>query len=322
MPRHRVHEIMTREVEAVPPETSVPELAVRMRDLRLSCLVVCEGRRPVGVISERDLVRLFADGCAAEAPPRAADVMSHPPVTIPEDAGVDHAMRIVRERRIRRLVAITGEGLLAGLVTQTDLLHAHADEVEQQRAELEREVAARTRELAEANARLQTLALVDGMLEIGNRRAMEQALDRLQASAGRYDRSYGVALFDVDHFKKYNDHYGHLEADIALRRVVDALGSTVRNADALYRYGGEEILAVLPETDLDGALRAAERGRAAVEALGLEHAAAPDGIVSVSAGVAVLGEARSWRDVVERADRALYAAKQAGRNRVGGPGGA
>src|SRR6185437_4340967 len=127
----------------------------------------------------------------------------------------------------------------------------------------------------------------------------------------RYGHAYCAALLDVDHFKGYNDGAGHQAGDGVLRAIADALASTIRSGDTLYRYGGEEFLVLLPEQTLEGATLAAERLRAAVEGLALEH---PDGgTVTVSVGVAGLGD-RSCTppQVFELADRALYQAKQDG----------
>jgi diguanylate cyclase (GGDEF)-like protein len=130
----------------------------------------------------------------------------------------------------------------------------------------------------------------------------------------RYHHVYSVAVFDVDGFKGYNDGAGHLAGDDVLRRVAGELERQIRTGDAVYRYGGEEFLVLLPEQTIEAAALAAERLRAAVEALAIPHPAG--GVVTVSAGVAALQDDGTPDDLFELADQALYRAKQNGRNRV------
>lgn len=311
----QIEELMTKDVEVVAPETPLADLITLMLERRISCVIVCEERVPVGVISERDLVGVLSGELSGRRPPgTAAEVMSGSPVTVGSRWSVERAVQLIQQHRIRRLPVVDGEGLLVGIVTQTDLVAA-------QRQVLERTVLARTQELEAANERLRDLSLTDDLLGIGNRRAMNQVLERIHRIAERYQRVYSLALFDVDHFKGYNDSYGHPEGDQVLRGIARTLCRVVRTSDSVYRYGGEEILVLLPETPLAGAQVLAERAREAVQELHIRNAASPLGWVSVSGGIAAShrpgeGAPLSWHEPLARADAALYEAKQSGRNRV------
>ena len=175
-----------------------------------------------------------------------------------------------------------------------------------------------TRELENANAALALIAQTDGLTGVGNRRALDDALAREVGRAARNRTPISVVMLDVDHFKLYNDRYGHLAGDECLRRVARAVAATpARAADFVGRYGGEEFCIVLPDTPALGALHAAERMRLAVEAL--EIPAAGDAKwVSVSLGVAtgLPASGAALVGLLADADRALYAAKHAGRNRA------
>jgi len=163
--------------------------------------------------------------------------------------------------------------------------------------------------------RLHDDARHDTLTGLGNRLRLAEDLEALCGRVERYGHSYCVALFDLDDFKGYNDGAGHLGGDGTLRTVAAALQQQIRSGDAVYRYGGEEFLVLLPEQTLESAGLAAERLRAAVEGLGLAHPAG--GVVTVSAGVAELHEKASRPDqVFELADQAMYRAKENGRNRV------
>ena len=174
--------------------------------------------------------------------------------------------------------------------------------------------------LARANAELEQLARIDGLTGIPNRRVFEQTLAREWARCRRDRKAMALILLDVDHFKAYNDHYGHQGGDECLRRVADAVASAARRpVDLAARYGGEEFALVLPDTDADGARHVAERVRAAIHAAAIPHAASATGShVTVSLGVALarFADDADADAVVQRADAALYRAKSAGRDRA------
>ncbi len=165
---------------------------------------------------------------------------------------------------------------------------------------------------------LERLSTVDGLTEIPNRRLFDVALDREWRRAARHGRPVAIVMIDIDRFKAFNDAYGHQAGDDCLRAVAKALTRTVsREGDVVARYGGEEFAAILPDTDLNGALAVAERMRLAVVDLGLEHVDGVEKVVTVSLGAAscVPTPDSSSDSLVAAADAALYRAKEAGRNR-------
>ncbi|WP_295993060.1 diguanylate cyclase [Rugamonas sp.] len=183
---------------------------------------------------------------------------------------------------------------------------------------LEQRVAERTAELEEANRRLATLSATDGLTGLANRRQFDDVLAREWARAMRAGQPLAVVMLDVDHFKKYNDCYGHQAGDICLKNVARMLQlSTRRAGDLVARYGGEEFAIVLPNTGAAVARQIAETMRLSIETLHIPHQPAPLGKITVSIGIAVGGDADSSTDaLLRRADAALYRAKAAGRNRI------
>jgi diguanylate cyclase (GGDEF)-like protein len=172
--------------------------------------------------------------------------------------------------------------------------------------------------LAEANGRLEAMAMSDPLTGLANRRAVEAALTRDLARADRDKTWLSVVVLDVDHFKKVNDTHGHAGGDQVLVALGELLRTALRAGDLAGRIGGEEFLTILPGTDPDGAMVAAERLRARIAAQRLQL---PSGELSFtsSLGVASLrgpGCLRAAGALVERADAALYEAKRGGRNRV------
>jgi two-component system, cell cycle response regulator len=184
---------------------------------------------------------------------------------------------------------------------------------------LHRRLGEQAQALERSNQALFEIARTDPLTGLGNRLLMSETLKALQARAARYGHPYAVALCDLDRFKAYNDRLGHLEGDHALRTVATLLKDAIRDTDSVYRYGGEELLVVLPEQTLDSAALAGERLRRAVATAGLAHPNnPPHGIVTLSIGIAAYESASTgdFEDVIAQADAALYEAKRAGRNRV------
>lgn len=176
-----------------------------------------------------------------------------------------------------------------------------------------------TRKLDAANHELRRLASLDGLTGIANRRQFDEVLTREWRRATRQGSELSVLMCDIDFFKQYNDAYGHLVGDEALRLISQALTAAMdRGGDLIARYGGEEFAAVLPETSTGGALFVAERMKQAIDQLKLPNTGSPFGHITASFGIAsvVPKPDTSPLTLLDAADHALYEAKHAGRNRV------
>ena len=177
------------------------------------------------------------------------------------------------------------------------------------------------RALEEANGRLEVLSTTDPLTGLANRRRFAAVLAAEWSRAQRSDVPLGAVMVDIDHFKLYNDRYGHLAGDACLRRVAATLAAHVRGPiDVVARYGGEEFSAILPGADKAEALVVGERLRAAVADLAEPHVGMPLGIVTISVGTASTIPTLEGNPerLLETADAALYQAKQRGRNRAVG----
>jgi diguanylate cyclase (GGDEF)-like protein len=186
--------------------------------------------------------------------------------------------------------------------TRVTALHSELDRYRQQLWEMHLDSAAAAR--------------TDYLTGLGNRLRLAEDLETLVSRTDRYGSRYWIAVFDLDHFHEYNERFGHPAGDVALSSVAEALGRVSRRGDVVYRYGGEEFLAVLSDLRPEMAKSAAERFRREVEDLGIVHPDAPAGVLTVSIGLAPLCPVGDLHAMVAPADRALYAAKAAGRNRV------
>jgi diguanylate cyclase (GGDEF)-like protein len=175
-------------------------------------------------------------------------------------------------------------------------------------------------ELRKANDILRHASAIDGLTGLANRQSFDECLDREWRRAVREQRPISLIMLDIDHFKLFNDNYGHQGGDDCLKKVARVIaGSVNRPADLAARYGGEEFMVVLPDTDIRGATEIAEKLRIEVEVLGVPHAfSATASVVTISVGVASLvpGQHMDASYLVKLVDTMLYAAKNGGRNRV------
>lgn len=217
------------------------------------------------------------------------------------DAGVDDY--VVKPVNPRMLLARLRAGeRIVGLQT----------EVESDREEIRRFAA----ELAQTNRRLQEAALLDSLTGIPNRRYAMDRIHQEWSAAERSSRRLACMLIDVDNFKRINDTYGHDVGDIVLQRVAESLKQTARTQDVICRIGGEEFLVVCPDTDAGAAAQCAERLRVAANSLrvGIGNVSLQ---ITISVGVAAMDSSmRGPESMIKAADQAVYAAKQAGRNRT------
>lgn len=230
------------------------------------------------------------------------------------------------------VIVMTGQ---EGVVAPIEVLAAGADDyiclpfdreelrvrltVAQRIVTLESQLRLANEELRQTNERLHIDLRLDPLMGLGNRTAFGERVRQIHKRAACGGGSYGVVMCDLDHFKCYNDTFGHQVGDEVLQRVAEAVKVAVRATDMAFRYGGEELVLLLEGHTLESAVKVAERVRMHVEAMEfeVEGAAAPFR-VTVSCGVASFpGErASDWNEVVKLADQALYAAKSRGRNQT------
>lgn len=227
-----------------------------------------------------------------------------------EQAGEYFGLKIKNTRSI--------QAILQEANIRLSLLNLDYDQMNKQLIQTKIELENLTQELEEKNIILDNLANVDGLTEVYNHRYFQNALDQEINRSERNDNQLGLILTDIDHFKKFNDQYGHQTGDFVLREFCQILNSNLRKYDILARYGGEEFVIVLPETDEDEAFIVAEKLREAVENTTFDDG---NGTYSVTASFGVsscrpaVEDNFDKNDLINKADQALYSSKENGRNR-------
>lgn len=235
----------------------------------------------------------------------------------------ENFMRVGNPPIIRRLATIMEnvcrqfEKREQHLKIAVEELHVARAEMERFNAQLDARVRERTRALEEANSKLESLSTTDALTGIFNRRNFDEKLNYEFARAMRYETALSCIMFDIDFFKKVNDTHGHVFGDEVLRMIGNTLRVELRIHDIYARYGGEEFVVLLPETEAECARTVAEKIRHSIA----QKTVSQNGLsvnVTVSLGVAALDRdfMKTGRDLVEKADRAMYNAKNSGRNRT------
>jgi len=235
--------------------------------------------------------------------------------------GLVAALYIARVRILRPLAVLTAFAAQAssGRASETPRLPGEFDLLRRAMTSMIEDVACRELRLNQANTELQRLAERDALTGIANRRSFNSALAEAWARGLTDQEHVALVILDVDHFKKFNDRYGHLPGDACLCKVADSIdGVRLREQDMVARLGGEEFVMLLPRTDSEGALVVAERALAAIRARMILHEDGLEGTVTASAGVAACVPIRGMDPLalLAAADTALYAAKARGRNQA------
>lgn len=333
-----VAEFMSTKITFADINSNLLDIITIMEAKNISCVVICDSAEaiiedsaesntnnsqnialePLGIITERDIVRFLAkDSNSPFDTVTVKDVMSSTLVSINQDDSLFVAMVLCRSQRVKHLTVLNENDNLVGIITYSDLVDANYMQIERQ-VELLGEGNIHSDDI---NAQLLEMTLTDPMLKIGNRRAMEIDLKQTYDLGIRYKRPYSIALIDIDYFKKYNDNYGHQQGDEALITVAKTLEQTTRSGDRLYRYGGEEFLLIMPETDVEAARLAGQRLVKCIEDKQLPHKYSPFNKLTISVGTTSKSandaqSAQTIQQLIKEADEALYSAKAEGRNRT------
>ena len=286
----KVSYVMSKKVATVTPGTTLVTVGRMMSEKKISCVIVQENTKIIGIISERDIVRRLASKGGELSKVKARQVMSSPVQTLYSDTTLDRAVNLMTEKGFRRFPILNRGEKLVGIVTQSDVLKAFV------------------REMEIAHEKLKDLAIRDFLTGMYNRRLFMTTLEKEFYRSKRYKTPMTIIMIDIDDFKEINDRHGHQHGDRILQTVGDIIRRQTRDADIAASYGGEEFIVLTNGSDTGHAERLAERLRSSIAESG----------VTVSCGVAHYPNEKSRfpEDLVRLSDEALYAAKRRGKNQV------
>ncbi|MEI7903858.1 MAG: GGDEF domain-containing protein [Candidatus Firestonebacteria bacterium] len=295
-----IKEVMSRTVITAPKTARVLETCRLMESSRVGSIVVVKDKHPVGIITERDIVNSVAKSGPGILNQPVTAIMKTPVITLHAKQKIKTAVEFMIAKRIRRL-PIVDHGNLIGIVTYGDILRAIQKEVADMQMQTEQ---------------LKIEVQKDGLTKFYTQKYFKILLEKEVQRVKSYGGFLSLLMVDIDHFKKINDTYGHDAGDFILHKISLLIEHNTRKINVVGRYGGDEIGIIAPISDIEGARRLGERLRQFVDQTRFNY----HGKIikaSLSVGVATWDKSiQDGRGLIVKADKALYRAKQEGRNRV------
>ncbi|MFT5835186.1 MAG: diguanylate cyclase (GGDEF)-like protein [Sulfurimonas sp.] len=273
-------------------------------------VVIVEDLKPIGIFTTKDIMRLIKNKTDLDV--HIEKYMSSPVDSIHKNSSIREALSFIKDRKYKRVIVVDDEGLLSGIITQKDLISLTYSKWAVLMKEYQDELSEINVILQNKNIEYENIASTDSLTGLYNRHKFSQLYLSSYTSMVQRHNAMSLIFLDIDYFKKVNDVYGHNAGDKTLVQVSHALLKILRNVDVICRWGGEEFLVMLPTADLEHAVAIAQKLRCAIEELDIDVV----GKVTASFGVAKVREGEEMQDVIARADKALYLAKNCGRNRV------
>jgi len=326
-----------RKVITAKPEQSVFDVCELMRSNNIGAVVIVRAKKPIGMFSERDLLNRVVAMDKSYKRTKLKDVMITNVTTAEVTVTPEEAYRLMSSKNIRHLPVVKN-GNLVGIVSIKDLLRFDMRVMEQVVTEQTKELNflkdlldktsdACTKKLLKKINELKDLVMVDDLTKLFNHKCFEEMLKKEITRSKREKRSLCLLFIDIDHFKHYNDINGHERGNVVLKQVADILSNTSRKSDTIFkmlpidivaRYGGEEFVFILPGTDRKGGLRKARRLLKDIRNYNFYNGEAqPKGKLTISIGIAEYpNDALSWKMLIKQVDKALYKAKETGRDKA------
>lgn len=292
------------------PTTVMLDVLEFMKDSLSDCVIIQDEGMAVGILTSKDVINFIGEGNCASIEVR--DVMSSPVDTLSDKASISEGLEYLRNGHFKRIVVTNDEGHVIGIVTQQDLISRTYLKWSQLMQDHFKQFEEITHILQQKNRHLTLLATKDSLTEIHNRHMFSELFSQELSVAKRQGTKLSLMMIDLDHFKQVNDTYGHNIGDYVLKNFVSLVASTIREADLFARWGGEEFVLLLRNSGCEEAYGVGEKIRSLIESQVFEDA----GHITCSIGITEVSEDDSLHSAIERADGALYAAKDMGRNRT------
>ncbi len=291
-------------------DTAMSEVLEYMKDSQSDCVIIQEEGYPVGILTSKDVIRFIGEGkCPTMG---VGEVMSSPVEMVSEKASIAEGLDYLRNRHFKRIVVTNDAGNVVGIVTQQDLISRTYLKWSQLMQDHFKQFEEITQILQQKNRHLTQLATKDALTEIHNRHMFAEIFSQELSIMKRQGGKLALLMIDLDYFKRVNDTYGHNIGDYVLKRFVSLVSSTIREADLFARWGGEEFVLLLRNTGCEEGYLVGEKIRRMIEGQPFDEV----GRITCSIGVTEVIESDTLTTAIERADSALYLAKEKGRNQT------
>lgn len=272
--------------------------------------IIVEDLRPIGIITTKDIMRLVKE--KVDLSLSIEHYMSKPVDTVHNNASIKEALEFMHKKGYKRVIVVGDDGRLSGVITQKELITLTYTRWAAFIKEYQKELHIMNSSLETKAKEYEGKASKDFLTGLYNRLKFSELYAILYQNMLSQNTPMSLLIIDIDHFKKINDLYGHNMGDSILINIAQTITETIRSIDIVCRWGGEEFIVLLPSDDIEKAVLVAEKLRETVENLTLE----PVKKVTVSIGVCEVRMGESMYQTIERADKALYVAKNSGRNIV------
>ncbi|MDA3908336.1 MAG: diguanylate cyclase [Sulfurimonas sp.] len=273
-------------------------------------VVVVEDLKPIGIFTTKDIMRLIKNKTDLDV--EINQHMSSPVDSIHKNSSIREALSFIKEKHYKRVIVVDDNGLLSGIITQKELISLSYSKWAILMKEYQDELSEINVMLQNKNIEYENIASTDSLTGLYNRHKFSQLYLSSYTSMVQRHNDMSLILLDIDYFKKVNDVYGHNAGDKTLVQVSHTILKILRNVDVVCRWGGEEFLIILPTADIEHAISIAEKLRKAIEDLCIDVV----GKITASFGVSQVREGEEMQESIDRADKALYLAKDSGRNCV------
>ncbi len=301
---------LSRRVKWIRKQTITSALFKEMTKKSFDIVMVVEDRKPIGILTTRDIMKLIRDNCNLEV--AVSNYMSSPVETIDEDASIKESLEFLKKNHHKRVVVVDNKGYLSDIISQQELISLSYSRWTILMKKYQEELNEINNMLEDKNNEYKIMASTDPLTGLYNRYKFSELFDSSYISMQQSHNDLSIILLDIDFFKHINDTYGHNMGDQVLIQVTHVLLRSLRNIDIVCRWGGEEFIVLLPSASLANAFVIAEKLRISIETMKIDTASS----VTASFGVSQVLEGDDMRDAIHRADKALYLAKHSGRNCV------
>lgn len=272
--------------------------------------IIVENLKPIGILTTKDIMWLIKNKEDLELP--VSEFMTTPVDTISKKSSIKDALAFITQKKYKRAIVVNEDGTLSGIIAQKDIISLTYTRWAMIMREYQEELSDMNTMLEDKNREYEKKASTDSLTGLYNRYKFSELYNSSYTSMIQRHNDMSLILLDIDFFKKVNDNFGHNIGDQVLIQVAHSLLKTLRNIDIVCRWGGEEFIVLLPTAALEIATTLAEKLRQNISELEIELV----GHVYASFGVSQVREGDTMEDTVDRADKALYLAKNSGRNCV------